>query len=58
MTRNEIINTIESLAKSQGFYSGLYLFLKENSKESEEYLFMLENKNFKDPVDLIMYLEG
>ncbi len=58
MTRNEIINTIESLAKSQGFYSRLYSFLNENSEESEKYLDLLENENFKDPVDLILYLEG
>lgn len=54
MNKKEILETIKSLANSQGFYTRLYQFLKE---ESGEYLDMLEKQNFKDPIDLILYLE-
>lgn len=55
MTREEILNLVKTLAGSQGFYTRLYQFLSEGSEESEEYLEMLESKNFKDQVDLILY---
>lgn len=58
MNKKEILEMIKSLASSQGFYTRLYQYLSEGSEESEEYLDMLEEKNFKDPVDLILYLEG
>lgn len=58
MKKKEILQTIKDLSKAQGFYSGLYKFLIENSEESDEYLDMLESKNFKDPVELILYFEG
>ncbi len=57
MTKKEIIETIELLSKDQGFYSGLYKFINEKSEDSEEFLQILEDKNFKDPVDLILYFE-
>lgn len=53
MNRDEILNTIKSLASSQGFYGRLYEQLYDND-DSLEYL---ERQNFKDPVDLIMFLE-
>lgn len=58
MNREEILETVKSLAGSQGFYTRLYQYLSEGSEESEDYLNMLEEKNFKDPVDLILYFEG
>lgn len=58
MTREEILNLVKTLAGSQGFYTRLYQFLSEGSEESEEYLEMLESKNFKDQVDLILYFEA
>lgn len=58
MNKQEILETIKSLANSQGFYTRLYKHLSDNTEESEEYLSMLEDKNFKDPIDLIMYFEG
>lgn len=57
MSKTEILNLIESLAKSQGFYSRLFKYLNENNEESNEYLDFLESKNFKDEVDLILYFE-
>jgi hypothetical protein len=53
MTGSEILETFKNLGKSQGFYSFLYKTCVENPKVLEE----LENKNFKDTVDLIMYVE-
>lgn len=58
MNKKEILEMVKSLASSQGFYTRLYQYLSEGSEESEEYLDMLEEKNFKDSVDLILYLEG
>lgn len=57
MTKEQILETIHLLAKSQGFYSGMLKFLMEDTKESEDYLEMLVNKRFKDPGALIKYFE-
>ena len=56
MKANEILETIKMLAKSQGFY-GRLLNAIETSEEGEDILAELESKNFKDPVDLVMFLE-
>ena len=53
MNKEEILNTIKSLASSQGFYSRLYNELESN----ENCLNFLEEQNFKDPIDLILFLE-
>lgn len=58
MTKQEILNSIKSLASSQGFYSRLYEKLSDNSKESSKVLDKLESLNLKDSVDLVMYLES
>ena len=58
MNRQEILNTIKSLSSSQGFYGRLYMQLSDDSEEVNEYLDYLESQNFKDPIDLIMFLEG
>lgn len=61
MKREQILGIIKDLAKSQGFYSRLYidlLYAKDNRPEEyDEAMSVLESKNFKDPVDLILYLE-
>ena len=41
------------LAYSQGFYGRLY----EQIKDDDEALSYLEEQNFKDPIDLILFLE-
>lgn len=51
MNREEIISAIESLATSQGFYGRIL----ENL--NEKYLDYLEKQNFKDIIDLILFLE-
>ena len=57
MNREEILETIKSLASSQGFYTRLYNALSDHSEDSEEYLNELESMHFRDAVDLILYLE-
>lgn len=53
MSKDEILLTVKSLGMSQGFYGRLYLELVEN----DDLLLELERQNFKDSVDLILYLE-
>ena len=58
MKREEIMETIKSLASSQGFYGRLYRKLMELDEEKyNEVMTELEGQNFKDGVDLIMYIE-
>ena len=59
MNRVEILNTLKSLAQSQGFYGAFLRYLNEASEAEREVLLdKLEAQNFKDVVDLILYLEG
>lgn len=61
MTAKDILDTIEGLSHSQGFYSRLYEYimrLRDNNPEDyTNYMKDLESHNFKNSVDLIMYLE-
>lgn len=52
MNKEEIYDAIESLSHSQGFYERLLNHL------NDEILSELEAQNFKDVVDLVMYIEG
>lgn len=59
MDRNEIRNTIETLAKSQGFYGGVLNAIDEAEPERQEEIWnTLEAQNFTDSVDLVMYFES
>ena len=60
MNKEQIMETIELLAKSQGYYGILLNFLNNIlSKEDKELtLKQLESYNFKDAVDLVLHLEG
>ena len=51
MTKQEIMDAIETLAHSQGFYARLYDTLKEHPESLE----FLEKQNFKNPLDMIMF---
>ena len=61
MKREEILNAIKSLAKSQGFYGRLYERIMEVKEENEEnfneFMLQLENEKFSDTLDLVMYFE-
>jgi hypothetical protein len=59
MKREEIMETIKSLASSQGLYSRLYRDLMElDEDEYDEVMTELESQNFKDGVDLVMFIES
>lgn len=58
MKREQILETIRSLAMSQGFYGRLYNDLMSDPEYCEEAMAFLEAQNFKDPVDLILCIEG
>ena len=53
--------TIETLASSQGFYSRLYSTIQSwDDNELKEKINIVNNLDvkFKEPVDVILYLEG
>lgn len=54
MTKEEIMEAIKSLARSQDFYGRLYETLKANP----EALDFLAKQNFKDSLDMVMFLEA
>lgn len=54
MTREEILENIRMLAKSQGFYGRILRAIEED----DSILDTLEEQNFKDVIDLVLYLES
>lgn len=62
MNREQIMEAIKQLAQCQGSYSRFYRDLCEMREEDpdrfDKAMTMLEEKNFKDTVDLVMYLES
>lgn len=62
MKRDDIIGLIAELAQSQGMYGRLLRDLLElKSEDPETYdnaMNELEEKDFKDPIDFIMWYEG
>ena len=59
MEREEIMEKIKSLASSQGLYGRLYRDLMElDEDEYEQVMLELESQNFKDEVDLVMFIKG
>lgn len=59
MDRNQIMDTFRSLAMSKGFYGRLVRQIESLSESDRDALMSsLEEKNFADSVDLVMYIEG
>lgn len=62
MKEREILDTFERLSHSQGLYGRILRDLEETKKSDpeayQETMELLEAQNFKDSVDLIMYIEG
>lgn len=58
MKKPEILQAIRSLAASQGFYGRLLMALTSDEPDCVAYLDYLEQQNFKDVVDLVMFLES
>lgn len=54
MKKEEILKTINSLAN---FYSQLLTVLTSDELDAIAYLEHLEEQNFKDTIDLILFLE-
>ena len=58
MDRQEIRGTFEMLAQSQGLYGRLLRDIDYMDEEDRERFWSdLESQNFKDAVDLILYIE-
>lgn len=57
MNKEQILDAIAGLAASQGFYGRLYEALTNGTKESEDFLDTMEEQNFGDVVDMVMWLE-
>lgn len=57
MNKKQILSAIQSLASSQGFYGRLYAALTDGSEEAENTLTIMEEQNFGDAVDMVMWLE-
>lgn len=58
MKKEDILKTIRSLATSKGFYGRLLMALTSDEPDAVAYLDYLEEQNFKDSVDLIIFLES
>ena len=58
MNKEEILKAIRGLAMSQGFYGRLYEKLIDGSSESNELIEKMVEENFKDVVDMILWLES
>lgn len=54
MNKEQIFNSIKSLAKSQGSYGRILSVIEENPNLLDE----LENQKFNDILDLVMFFEG
>lgn len=54
MTREEILENIKMLAQSQGYYGRLLRAIEED----ETILDTLEEQNFNDVVDMVLFLES
>lgn len=58
MKREEIMELISGLARSTGWYSGLYLDIMEMDEEDRnDYFEYLEEQNFKNDLDFIIWYE-
>ena len=59
MKREQIENTLQSLAMSQGLYGRLLSQIYSLPEEEQEQVWQnLEEQNFKEPLDLVLYIEG
>ena len=55
MNKKEIYKNIKELAKSQGYYCNLLKII--DADDSGNILAVLENQNFNDVIDMILFLE-
>ena len=57
MNREEILNEIRDLATANGSYARLYNILTSGSDVAEDFLAKMVEQNFKDVVDMVLWLE-
>lgn len=61
-TVDQVIEVIEMLSHSQGFYGRLLKdinYMKENAPDKfEEFTWLIELKEFQTPIDVVMFFEG
>ena len=62
MDIEEVVNVIEMLSYSQGFYGRLLeeiLYIEENDPvKYEVFKTVIEKQEFEDPVDVVLFFEG
>lgn len=59
MKRDQILQLFKDLARSQGMYGRLLRDIESlDFDRREKFWTTLEDKNFKEPVDVILYLES
>lgn len=58
MKKQQILEAIKMLAKSQGMWGRLYTDLMNREDGYDTVLQYLEDQNFTDVVDLVMFIEG
>lgn len=59
MSEQEIMKTIEDLSHSQGFYGRILRYLQEcDSDTYRQIMDVLVAQHFKEPLDLVLYLES
>lgn len=61
MTKQDILDTIRDLSKSQGLYcvilESLNILADNDPEQYDSFMGHLQQQHFKDPVDLVMYFE-
>jgi hypothetical protein len=58
MNEIEIEQTLKTLARCQGGYGRLLENINKNPRRKQRFLKELAKLNFKDAVDLVLYLEA
>lgn len=58
MKAKDVINVIEELSYSQGFYGRLLRDIKNlNAEDFREFCRVMEEQNFRDSLDVILFFE-
>lgn len=56
MSKEQILYAIRRLA-SKGLYGWLYEYLSDGGEDAEDFLKVMEQHNFADMVDMVIWLE-
>ena len=58
MNKEQILAEIKSLSRSQGFYCRLLTMLTSGTPEAEAMMEVMFAQNFKDSLEMVLWLEG